>query len=351
MRTPHPTRTAKSARTRRFLTLLGALIFLVAAAVTAVAAPGGLLNPAASSPRPAPTRTVDTTPPPAAQIVQKPTDPSSSDSATFGFTDSESGVTYVCQLDAGVFAACANPVTYKKLADGVHSFAVKARDAAGNLSTATAYRWRIDTVAPPKPALTQTPPNPSASASATFGFTDREAGVGFECALDGGVYASCTSPKSYSGLANGSHTFGVKARDAAGNRSASTTYTWSVQTTTTGMPFTLSGGYGGLLYPGKTADLALRVTNPNGQPIVVTSLTVTIQSGSSKVGCDGPRNLQITPSNVSATNPLSVPANGSVTLPAGTVSAPRVTMLNLATNQDACKGATFTFAYGGSAHS
>jgi hypothetical protein len=295
--------------------------------------------------------TVDTLAPPAPQLVQKPADPSASDSATFAFADAEANVTYLCQLDGAAYAACTNPVTFKRLADGTHQLGVKARDAAGNVGVASAYRWRIDTVAPPKPTLTQTPANPSASASATFAFADSEAGVGFECALDGGAYVVCASPKSYSGLSDGSHAFAVRARDGAGNRSASTSFAWTVQTATTGQPFTIAGGYGGLLYPGKTAALALRVSNPNGQPILVTSLVVTIQPGSSKAGCDGPGNLQITASNVSDANPLSVPANGSVTLPSGSVSAPQVTMRNLATNQDACKGALFTFAYSGSSHS
>lgn len=416
MRNDASTRTAKSARTRRTLTLLGALIFLALAgyAVAALAGPkvatptitsgpsGATSSTSATFGFVAGTRadtlecaldgaafatctspkaytglrdgahtfrvrertragqvgdaasrgwTVDTVAPPAPQLVQKPADPSSSGSATFAFADAEANVTYLCQLDGAAYAACANPVTYKKLADGTHLLSVKARDAAGNVGIATAYRWRVDTVAPPKPTLTQTPANPSASASATFAFTDREAGVGFECALDGGAYAPCASPKSYSGLSDASHAFAVRARDAAGNRSAATAYVWTVQTATTGQPFTISGGYGGLLYPGKTADLALRVSNPNGQAILVTSLTVTIQPGSSKAGCDGPRNLQIAPSNVSAANPLTVPANGSVTLPAGGVTAPQVTMLNLSTNQDACKGALFTFAYSGSSHS
>ncbi len=416
MRTDTTTRTAKRARRRRILTLLGALIFLALAgwAVAAVAGPkvatptitsgpsgatsstsatfafvagtrgdtlecalDGAAFAACTSPKSygglrdgahtfrvrertragqvgdAASRswTVDTVAPPAPQLVQKPADPSSSDSATFAFADAEANVSYLCQLDGAAYAACANPVTYKKLADGIHALNVKARDAAGNVGIATALRWRIDTVAPPKPALTQTPANPSASASAAFAFADREAGVAFECALDGGAYAACTSPKGYSGLSDASHTFAVRARDAAGNRSAATTFTWTVQTATTGQPFAISGGYGGLLYPGKTAALALRVSNPNGQPILVTSLIVTIQPGSSKAGCDGPRNLQIAASNVSSANPLSVPANGSVTLPSGSVSAPSVTMLNLATNQDACKGATFAFSYSGSSHS
>jgi hypothetical protein len=295
--------------------------------------------------------TVDTVAPPAPQLVQKPADPSSAKDATFAFSDGEANVTYLCQFDGGAYAACSTPVTFKKLVDGVHALSVKARDAAGNIGAATTYRWRIDTVAPPKPTLTQTPPSPSASASATFAFADSEAGVAFECALDGGAYATCASPKAYSGLRDGGHSFSVRALDAAGNRSAAAGYSWRVLASSSGLPFTISGGYGGTLYPGKTGALALRVSNPNGVPILVTSLTVTIQSGSTKAGCDGPANLQVTQSNVSETNALPVPANGSVTLPFGGVSAPQLLMRNLATNQDACKGAVFSFAYSGSSHS
>lgn len=416
MRKPLTTRTAKSARTRRSLTLLGVLILLALAGWAVVAAAGpkvatptitagpsgattatsatftfvagargdtlecsldGAAYAACTSPKSygaltdgshtfrvrdrnprlgagdpaARTWTVDTIAPPAPQLTQAPANPSNSSTASFSFTDSEANVTYLCQLDGGTWTTCSSPKSYSKLADGSHAFGVKARDAAGNLSTATTYAWRVDTVAPPKPTLTQTPPNPSASSDATFAFTDREAGVGFQCSLDNASFSACTSPKSYSGLKDGSHEFVVRAVDAAGNRSASTSYTWRVAAATTGLPFTISGGYGGLLYPGKTGDLALRISNPNGSTIYVTSLTVTIQAGSSNAGCDGQRNLTVTQSNVSSANPLTVPANGSVTLPSGAVSAPSVTMLNLATNQDACKGATYTFAYSGSSHS
>jgi hypothetical protein len=420
MRTPLTPRTAKSARTKkRFLTLLGVLIFLAVAALAgyAVAAPRGPTPTIVSGPSGATSDTsakfvfsgargdsyecqldgaafaactspksysgltdgahtfsvrertragqvgdpvsrswrVDTQAPPAPVIVQQPPAITNQTSARFAYTDAEAGVTYECKVSGVDFQSCTNPVSWWGLSgDGPNSlitFTVRARDVAGNRGPSTSYTWRIDTTAPPRPQLLQQPANPSASDSATFAFSDREAGVSFECSLDGAAYAACTSPKSYTGIAAGTHRFGVRAVDSAGNRSSATEYAWRATPATAGQPFTISGGYGGLLYPGKTAGLALRVTNPNGEAIVVGGLTVTIQPGSSKAGCDGPANLQLTQSNVSAANPLTIPANSSVTLPSGGVSAPQVLMRNLATNQDACKGATFSFSYGGSAHS
>ena len=50
----------------------------------------------------------------------------------------------------------------------------------------------------------------------TFTFSS-EPGTSFECKLDSGSYAPCSSPKTTSHLADGSHTFYVRATDAAGN--------------------------------------------------------------------------------------------------------------------------------------
>ncbi|MGY4543303.1 myo-inositol-hexaphosphate 3-phosphohydrolase [Arthrobacter sp. UYNi723] len=69
---------------------------------------------------------------------------------------------------------------------------------------------------PPDTSITGGPSGTSGSTSAEFTFTATEPGT-FECALDGGAFEGCTSPKTYSDLAVGSHVFAVRATDAAGN--------------------------------------------------------------------------------------------------------------------------------------
>ena len=84
---------------------------------------------------------------------------------------------------------------------------------------------------PPTPTIDSAPPNPSATGSATFSFSDADPLVTFWCQIDGGAFSLCTSPATYSGLGDGSHTFGVKAVDVLLNESDVVSYTWSVDTT------------------------------------------------------------------------------------------------------------------------
>src|SRR5207247_485271 len=73
------------------------------------------------------------------------------------------------------------------------------------------------------------PSDPSNSSSAAFSFSS-EAGASFQCALDGAAFATCSSPTSYTGLADGSHSLQVRATDAVGNTGTPTSFTWSVDT-------------------------------------------------------------------------------------------------------------------------
>jgi hypothetical protein len=163
-----------------------------------------------------------------------PFNPSNDPSPSFTFSDTEAGVTLLCRLDGtdpDPYAPCTSPKSFSGLADGSHTFLIKARDAAGNVSGANAYTWVIDTVAPPTPTIESAPASLTNDKSPTFEFSDSEAGVSFLCGLDGAGYSACTSPKDYGDQADGEHTFSVKAEDAAGNTSSAATHTWTIDAT------------------------------------------------------------------------------------------------------------------------
>jgi hypothetical protein len=71
----------------------------------------------------------------------------------------------------------------------------------------------------------------TSSTTARFGFSANEADATFECKLDGGAFEGCASPKEYSGLAEGSHTFEVRAKNRFGTDETPDSHTWYVDLT------------------------------------------------------------------------------------------------------------------------
>ncbi len=87
----------------------------------------------------------------------------------------------------------------------------------------------VDTT-PPETTITAQPPASTTESSATFSFSSSESGSTFACKLDAGSWSSCASPKVYSGLSVGSHTFSVRATDATGNTDATpATKSWTIE--------------------------------------------------------------------------------------------------------------------------
>ena len=100
------------------------------------------------------------------------------------------------------------------IADG-HGVATIVNDDAVVPDT-TAPQTKIDKV------------NRKQKRKASFSFSSSEAGSSFECALDRGTFASCTSPKTMR-VKKGTHTFSVRATGVAGVTDQSpATYSWKV---------------------------------------------------------------------------------------------------------------------------
>ena len=164
-----------------------------------------------------PTTTIDSGPAEGATV--------SSATVDFGFSSPDTDLrTFRCRLDSGAFSSCTPPKQYTGLADGKHTFTVGAVDRAGNVEAAPPTRTFYVYTGPPDSTAptTSIDSGPAAGAtiksSTTFRFSSPDSDLrGFECRLDGAAFGPCTSPKPLSGLADGAHTFSVRAVDRAGN--------------------------------------------------------------------------------------------------------------------------------------
>jgi large repetitive protein len=87
------------------------------------------------------------------------------------------------------------------------------------------------------PTITSAPPDSTKSTSASFSFSDTEKNVTFQCSLDSSSYSACSSPKTYSGLAEGTHTFRVLAKSAKGELSPAASYSWRIDLTPPSISF------------------------------------------------------------------------------------------------------------------
>ncbi len=179
------------------------------------------------------TWTVDAVPPPAPSIDSGPAAASTSGkNVSFAFSDTEASTTFMVQLDGGGYATETSPKAYTNLSDGSHTIDIVAVDTMANVSPVTSRTWTVDAIAPPTPTISSGPAAASISGkSVSFGFSDTEGTATFEVQIDGGGYSASTSPKAYSNLTQGSHTFDVRAKDAYGNTSASLSRTWDVDAT------------------------------------------------------------------------------------------------------------------------
>jgi arylsulfatase A-like enzyme len=171
-------------------------------------------------------------------VTSHPQNVSGSSSATFAFTSSEPNGTFQCRIDdftgSQTFMPCYSNDTWSGLTQGPHKLEVRAVAPGGAVdSTPDSFTWSVDT-SKPETEIGDGPPKTSTSRAATFEFASPNAGA-FECRLDSTLesdFQSCATPQSYSNLADGSHTFEVRAvRSATEIDPTPASRTWTIDAT------------------------------------------------------------------------------------------------------------------------
>jgi Bacterial Ig-like domain len=170
---------------------------------------------------------VDSTPP-SVTIDSGPTGtiPEASPTFTYSGTDAHGPVSFLCSIDSGTssFGPCSGPgnadTPSSPLADGAYVFRVRGADAAGNSAVAT----RSFAVQVPKPVQPVAPdtkitkgPKKTRKTRPKFKFSSSDPAATFQCRLDKGRFAACTSPFRTPKLRPGKHKLQVQAVGAGGS--------------------------------------------------------------------------------------------------------------------------------------
>jgi hypothetical protein len=168
---------------------------------------------------------------PETTIDSGPTGLTADASPDFSFSASEPGASFECRIDSGDFASCASPYTAAALADGPHSFEVRAIDAAANTDPTPAQRsFTVDSTAPGSQASS---PATTSSSAISVTYLASDAGSGLASvelwarpagAVGFSLVATDTSPGTSGGFSYdatagpGTYSFYTRAVDNLGNR-------------------------------------------------------------------------------------------------------------------------------------
>ncbi|MFK7806095.1 MAG: hypothetical protein AB8G95_30980, partial [Anaerolineae bacterium] len=180
---------------------------------------------------------------------------------TFNWTDNPGG--------SGVNPDACNLTTVVTAQGSNVGYGGGCSDLAGNVGEYVDFLL-IDKDAP-ETSITANPPATSTSADAAFELSGTDAvaddnALDFECQLDGSGFTLCGSSQSYTGLSNGSHTFGVRASDTAGLVDpTAASYTWTVDVADPNEPPVVSAGDDQTIMLPIVANLAGTVTD-DGNP-------------------------------------------------------------------------------------
>lgn len=153
---------------------------------------------------------------PTVAFTSTPTPDSGDESPTFEFDVSLPGNTAPINTECKVegpdqsaeFQPCTSPFGLTDLNDGVYKLTVKVTDQYGKTSS-TSYEWEV-AVGGVHTWITEKPADFTNDADVDFAF-ESEPDNTFECNLDDGGWAPCSSPVELLNVGDGEHTFRVRA--------------------------------------------------------------------------------------------------------------------------------------------
>jgi hypothetical protein len=291
------------------------------------------------------TFTIDTTAPPLPTITSTPVNPSNSPNATFTFSDSEAGVSFLCRIDAVTFSACSSPTAFSALTAGGHTFQLQAQDAAGNTTSSVSSTWMIDLTAPTVTLSTpangsltnqQTPTITGTAGTASGDATTVTVSIYNGSSVTGSpaqqriatVTAGAWSTVPSTPLASGTYTIQAQQTDTAGNTGTSAANTITIDATAPTV--TLTAPANGSATNSQTPAITGTAGTATGDS---TTITVKIYSGS---GTSGTLLQTLTPTRTGGTWTTT-----PTTLGQGTYTA-QATQTDAAGNAGTSTANTFT---------
>lgn len=177
--------------------------------------------------------------------------------------------TFSCKLDDRPWAACTSPWRIGGLTDGQHVVQVRSTDDAGHVEApAKTITWTVDTTAPATAFVSGPAEGEVVAAGSDVEIAFGAAGgATYACSVDSMEWTPCTSPHTLRGLQPGSHTFAVRATDAAGNiEPVGASRTFTVAAPPSGGGETPRGGGSSTAGGGKTGGSVVVAAGGGGTP-------------------------------------------------------------------------------------
>ena len=138
---------------------------------------------------------------------------------------------FQASLDGIGISSGISPIVLTGLSEGPHALVLYGVDLSGNLSVApVVHNFTVDVTAPVvnTDASSGAPLTRETTNSVSFSASELGSAT---CDLNGAGFSPCTSPVTYSGLADGNQVLTIQFTDLSGNIAPPAIVTWTVDTT------------------------------------------------------------------------------------------------------------------------